>query len=523
MNSISVRQKTFSVAAFCAILVFFILSLTQDIDRPWVNQVDFNGAVWSQAAHNILRAGLLETQGASTGFYFGPLPIPGRGYYLHHPPLLHLSVAAMFAVFGEHEWAARAVPIFCMVASIILLWLLVNDTVGPRTATFSAIAFAGLPMTLRYGAMVNFEPMILTLALLCLLALRRWQTTGGNGWKTVFFAALFTGLWVDWAMHLFALVLFAWWMTRPGRPQRRLAWQVFGLTVGSAILYLIHTQFLRPDALKDLQNTFLVRVASDARYKFTFWQWISRVSGSILRHYLWIGIIPTAIGAVIAWKRRQEDEGLRWLGWAAFSIAAMDAIFVGVFQNDSYIHEYIAFYFIMPAAVFIGITLNAVALQMERLGKWRLAGLAALWVFVVSAVTMGQIQTNSMTGRFCILDPGKKADETERLIPQLGAAIRKHFSPKTRVLCNFMPYYGPHLFYYAEREIAPNLSDAREWKGYIQKSETQEGCELGGIVWMGDEDAPSIIANLPPGKKEFVRLENENFCVWTPGKGKGRF
>ena len=99
-----------------------------------------------------------------------------------------------------------------------------------------------------------------------------------------------------------------------------------------------------------------------------------------------------------------------------------------------------------------------------------------------------------------------------KLIPALGEAIRKRFSPKTRVLCNFMPYYGPHLEYYARREVAPNLCEPEHWKPMILSTQG----EVGGIVWMGDDDAKEIVANLPPGTKEFVNLESESFCVWTP-------
>src|SRR6188508_3374459 len=82
---------------FAAVLVALALALSAEINRPWINGVDFNGAVWSQSAHNILRAGLAETSGASSGFYFGPLPIPAWGYYLHHPPLLDLAIAGLFS------------------------------------------------------------------------------------------------------------------------------------------------------------------------------------------------------------------------------------------------------------------------------------------------------------------------------------------------------------------------------------------------------------------------------------------
>jgi LmbE family N-acetylglucosaminyl deacetylase len=105
---------------FAAVFIWLATALSANITRPWINALDYNGAVWSQSAHNILRAGLAETLGASSGFYFGPLPIPAWGYYLHHPPLLHLVITALFAVLGEHEWVARLLPIGCSLTSVIL-------------------------------------------------------------------------------------------------------------------------------------------------------------------------------------------------------------------------------------------------------------------------------------------------------------------------------------------------------------------------------------------------------------------
>ncbi|MDD5351329.1 MAG: glycosyltransferase family 39 protein [Chthoniobacteraceae bacterium] len=517
MHRHPVISSALSYLALGAVFFSFAYFLTQDIDRPWVNQIDFNGAVWSQAAHNILRAGLLETQGASTAFYFGPLPIPNAGYYLHHPPLLHLGIAVLFSLLGEHEWVARMVPIVCTLCSALLLWLLVRDTLGRRTALFCTAVFASLPMSLRYGTMVNFEPVVLCLILAALYALRHWEQTGRPVWKTLFFASLLVGMWVDWAMHLFALALFAWWMTRPGRPARRLAWTVLAMTGICGLLYLVHTQFLRPDALQDLQRTFLVRVASDAKYKFTFWQWAAKVSASLVHHFLWTGLGAAAIGGIIAYRRRKEP-GVAWIGWASFMVFAMDAVFVGVFQNDSYIHEYIPFYFIVPVSVLAGIALNQLAQTVENApAHWaRPVGNAAAILLAAAGIWLGQVRTETLQGRFCILDLQKK--ESEALIPALGKIIRSHFSPETRVLCNFMPYYGPQLEYYARREVAPNLSEPEDWKPYIQKTDG----DVGGIVWMGDDDAPAILANLPPGKKEFVRLENESFCLWQPADGDGR-
>jgi hypothetical protein len=166
------------IVLFAVVLVWLAAVLTANITRPWIGTLDYNGAVWSQSAHNILRAGLSETLGASSGFYSGPLPIPAWGYYLHHPPLLHLVITVLFAIFGEHEWVARSLPIGCSLTSAVLLWLLVRSCAGTRTATLSAAVFACLPMELRYGQMVNFEPCVLMLILGALLCPRYWDLSG---------------------------------------------------------------------------------------------------------------------------------------------------------------------------------------------------------------------------------------------------------------------------------------------------------------------------------------------------------
>jgi hypothetical protein len=85
MNSESPRITRYSKVGVALLLVVFAWLgwvLSREIQRPWVSIDDYNGAVWSQAAHNILRAGLITTCGQSSGYYFGSLPIPSWGYYL---------------------------------------------------------------------------------------------------------------------------------------------------------------------------------------------------------------------------------------------------------------------------------------------------------------------------------------------------------------------------------------------------------------------------------------------------------
>ena len=495
---------------FVAVVAWLGAALSDNITKPWIGTLDYNGAVWSQSAHNILRAGLVETSGASSGFYFGPLPIPAWGYYLHHPPLLHLVITALFYFFGEHEWVARLLPISCSLLSVIFLWFLVRSCAGIRAATLAAAVFGCLPMELRYGKMVNFEPVVLMLILGALLCLRYWKLSGKRLWQHGAFALILAGLWVDWAMHIFVVSLCLCWLVR-SRHTRRFAIVLLATATLSAIIYLIRIQMLQPDAWQNLAHTLVVRLGASGHDKFTELQWCQRIFESLLTHFLLLGWILAIIGAFVTFRARNRNENLRWLGRACLSVFVMDALFVGIFQNDSYIHQYIAFYFLAPVAIMAGIALDRfITLFRNAFPTLELARIGEVFACVVLLVMgiHGGLQTKQLQGQFYILDHATV--EPPNLIPELGDAIQKHFPPGTHVLCNFLPEYGPHLAYYAQRDILNNLSEYRFWHGYLQDPSKT----VGGVVWMTPKASHDLIAQLPPGSKQFFNVGNQSFCLW---------
>ena len=181
-------------------------SFASDFAAPWTDQIDGNGACWSQSAHNTLRVGLMATAGVPSAFYFDTPPIPPEGFYTHHPPLLSLMLTAMFAVLGEAEWVARLLPVSFSFIGVVLLWLLVKDCANARTAAFAVNAFAAMPMELRYGRMVNFEPIDLVWMLGALLCLRYWENSGRSRWCWLAVAALVLSLWTAWLGYLLSLI-----------------------------------------------------------------------------------------------------------------------------------------------------------------------------------------------------------------------------------------------------------------------------------------------------------------------------
>src|SRR5437868_5423537 len=104
-----------------AVLVFLGSYFARGLNRPWSEEDNWYGAVYSQAAHNNLRAGL-RAGGVPATLYFGPLPIPPEAYYVHHPTLLPVLVTASFALLGESERSARLVPVLASLASVVVLW-----------------------------------------------------------------------------------------------------------------------------------------------------------------------------------------------------------------------------------------------------------------------------------------------------------------------------------------------------------------------------------------------------------------
>ena len=265
------------------------------LNRPWVEEDNWYGAVYAQAAHNNLRAGL-HAAGVPATLYFGPLPIPPDAYYVHHPTLLPVLVTASFKIFGEAEWSTRLVPVLASLASVVVLWLLLRGVAGPRAATLGAAVFAAVPMELHYGDMVDFEPVLTLWMLALLLCIRHWENHGGPRWAAAgaIFAAL--ALWTDWPGYLLVLSIAVWFVFRAPRGHRWFGW-LLGVLVGLAgLLFLLQIRSANTAAWSDLWTALQMRlgnaiptsiapIAANAP-RFTWGDWLRTVGADLRGNYL---------------------------------------------------------------------------------------------------------------------------------------------------------------------------------------------------------------------------------------------
>lgn len=123
-----------------------------------------------------------------TRHYFARYPALSLG---HHPPLTSALEVPMFAVFGISVAAARTLELFCLVAAVAGLFLLVRAYYGALVASLAGLFMATSPMIVLLGQSVLSEIPTLALVIWSAYFLQRFCATEQR-WALVGFAAAAT-------------------------------------------------------------------------------------------------------------------------------------------------------------------------------------------------------------------------------------------------------------------------------------------------------------------------------------------
>jgi len=254
-------------SAALALLLVFALAAGLGLGNDWLwGHNGYNGAAFSQAARNTLRfAEIGQAQ-----YWTAPTPPPSEIIYAHHPLLLHLHVAVMFVLFGEHEWAARLVPAIYSVLSAAMLYFLVRRLWGSRVAVVALFVFVCLPIDLIYANMVDHEQGSIFWSLVMLHHYLRLRETGArrNLWGLL--AATFMACQFDWPPYYIAFFLFlhalVGGLRRHPVKLRQTAEFSFLVVFGAFVLvnffgYFLWI-FLKMGSLRNMVDSFVSRSAS---------------------------------------------------------------------------------------------------------------------------------------------------------------------------------------------------------------------------------------------------------------------
>jgi 4-amino-4-deoxy-L-arabinose transferase-like glycosyltransferase len=330
-------------------VLFFILLVAalaqgRSIADPW-SHGDHNGwggAFYSNIARNYGRYGYVETRFApiiTTGYE----PREERRYYLTHPPGIGIAVSSSFALFGEHEWAARMVPLLFHLGSILVLFRLGKRVFSPEIGLLAAALYAFAPLGTLYGAHVDPQgPPVVFSGLLLLLAYEERRPLLAAG-------ALLLGALFDWPIHYLAgLIAIHAWFVRSDEKK----WSL-GLVAASFLLvasFLLYSRFVAPNP----EGHYLSSTPMDA---FLFWSgarvpsdripgrpiqapevaaWISQI-GKTLDNLYTIPVLALAVlGAGFTWSK--EGRATLWI------LILWGLAHIFLFPLGAFVHDYWSLY-----------------------------------------------------------------------------------------------------------------------------------------------------------------------------------
>jgi 4-amino-4-deoxy-L-arabinose transferase-like glycosyltransferase len=246
--------------ALAAILALAATLLCYELTKPFTGHNDWNSALMSSAGRNHLRYGFAATR-------FGVIEnndvIPPKWfrYYTDHPPLVPLFVSLAFRFFGEHEWAARLVPIIFSLGSVLLVYFLGSALEGHRLGLLSALVYAFLPMTVYFGRMLCHEAPTNFFALATALAYLRWHRDRRTGFFAAALTALSLGMLCGWPGYYLAGLLPLHHIMSSGYARRE--WKILFFPLTAIVLFGLHLGHIfwlqGTEGLTYLGSMFLLR------------------------------------------------------------------------------------------------------------------------------------------------------------------------------------------------------------------------------------------------------------------------
>ncbi|HEY7126444.1 MAG TPA: glycosyltransferase family 39 protein [Ktedonobacterales bacterium] len=388
-------------APFLLIVLLAAGLLTINVNQAWVSIHEDNGLAFSAIAINHLRFGLGVTKGqslADSEAFFSTAPNTGAKaippdqffpylltgpvntfFYPDHPPLLGLTIAGAFLVFGEDFWVVRLVPIVYSLATLIVFYLLMRSLFDLGVARFASFLYATFPMMAYYGRDVAHEAPTLFWTMLLLTGYMHWQRDHRRRWLFLMGAAVFIGEAYGWPLFYFACILFAVdWLAA-----RRVDWRLALATVCPALIMLgllfAQIAWALGGTLQPVIDKFFYRTgdALPDGSPITLASWLSHIGQGNLQGYGFLSPLLLLLALVFV-ARRIRAEGwslrIRWLGITLlFGLSH-----VLLFRNGAYFHAYWQFYLLPFYAACLGWAIVAFARSRISAARWAWGQAAAL-------------------------------------------------------------------------------------------------------------------------------------------------
>jgi len=255
------------------VLMFFGCGMYENLELAYNHggHTFFNQGFFSIVAKNIRDTGFLKTK-------FGQpdkVDENGRvtGYYVLHPPLISLILAASFSLLIPHgvsmNAAAVIVPSIFSLGALAIIYLIADNLGGPYVAFASTAIMGFTPMFRSYSQLVCHEPLATFFILGIVYTYMLMRQTNKPIHRHMMFGLIMTGTFVAWPIYYLIPLIAAHCLIYGKTGRLKLACQLFAVGAIMFSLFIAHIYLLEGDyALNKLKNAERFRAGFD-NYRMT--------------------------------------------------------------------------------------------------------------------------------------------------------------------------------------------------------------------------------------------------------------
>lgn len=421
--------------AFILLLLIAWGFLTFRIGAKWVGHQDENGAWVSTAVVNYQRYGFFNLNGM-IALNTEPVTDGAFRLYTHHPPLTVWLSAPLVLLTGYNEALIRFIPAALTLMSGVALYMIIRRIFNAKIALYGMGFYFFTPMMLYFGRMPDHEaPAMLWLLLFGAVALKHHRYPTRPRWLALAVLVMLT-VWTSWGgvivLSALCLPLLIW-----GNKQQRISlFALAGVGIAALALMLLYYLANEPRTIENFQSAFLYRSSSVSLRRdstaFTAADYFATLFLRALTLYL-PTILMLAFVGLIALRRVRPVTRM-----AALTFLIGGLIYVALFRNAAYIHDYYLIYIAPSIALLAALGVDALY-KKRRFRRWLHPLASALIIFTLpmSVIYLAMLYDGTT--------------QTEPL--EVVAALNAHTTPAD-LIASDLPATGIAIAFYSERQIA---------------------------------------------------------------------
>lgn len=421
--------------------LLFILSTTligQNLDKPFWGVHDWNGVRYGNIARNYLKYSLIGTklgQVENSGF----VDRSQFEYLTHYPPLLPLTISISYKLFGISEWSTRFPSLLATSASMVLIFLIGSHLWDIKRGLIASLLVLFTPAVLYFGKIPSHEPLVIFFILLAYFGYLKYQTNKEKKFQAVFLLGLILAQLTTWVGYFLipALTISSAFKRDFKEIKKLIPYWILSLIF--FCLHLIYVFILTGSIFGGklfeslLQRIGIYTDVQPEHFNLVNYLWKVR---------LWFSTLFTnTLTLLIAIWLFSNRKGLKDTDWSILTLGFTALIYIILFSNAVFIHNYLIFYF-LPFMALAGIA------GLFYLTKIKFSYPFKLILLIIFLVTI-------FFERKSYLEALNKSD-VDKFAVEVGQAINRQTSPEDTILISPLKFvYSAEKFlkFYSDRKL----------------------------------------------------------------------